>query len=270
MKLPAISVCSRNYVKQANLTDAEKDVLMSPYVYNLFNNATGMEYSKADANAARNAPYGWGIKKEDFILKATIRKREVDVAAEFWSRCFVFNGVKDGDTGGELTLGHGEHLHMFMNVDQGRYLVRDTTAGVNYKFLPRPYKSFGDESCVDTQETLAIKELRWHSKYTWWSCVEECIVQETVHVCKCRSDSSIPDEFVNEKTWKLANLLNGSACQCPQPCQFVQYDLRTSLAAFPNLMLAESLVRKGNAESCEKMRLINHSVTDRESEYGIR
>ncbi|XP_067686984.1 acid-sensing ion channel 4-A-like [Haliotis asinina] len=289
MKLPAISLCSKNFDTLANATDAERDAMITLLIYRLFNNASSMGYSEAFAKTAVSAPYNPGIKKEDFILKAYVRAREIDIAAEFEvsenylsGPCFVFNGMKDGYTQREITLGHGENLYMFLNIDQGRYLARDTAAGVNvifhdpndklsshsqsvvvapgmsttigltptqYKFLPKPFKSFGDEGCMNDHDILKLKKLRWHRKYTWWSCVEECIFLQAVHVCKCQPDSGVP-----LKTWKLAYLQNGSACQCPQPCHFVKYDLRTSLAAFPSHMISESLLRNGHAESYQQIR----------------
>ncbi|XP_046553029.1 acid-sensing ion channel 1-like [Haliotis rubra] len=63
-----------------------------------------------------------------------------------------------------------------------------------YKFLPKPYKSFGDDTCIDTDSPTFTNPLKYASSYSFDACIDECLSHHSTTNCRCKT-SSDPDDL---------------------------------------------------------------------------
>ncbi|KAK7474217.1 hypothetical protein BaRGS_00034566, partial [Batillaria attramentaria] len=97
---------------------------------------------------------------------------------------------------------------------------------IQYKFLPKPYMAFGDEPCVDTDESSFDYKLRLSDKYSYTACNLECTLEEVANRCGCRGVLNSEQVYFNVSA--------ENKCGCPRPCKYTEYDTRISSAVFPS------------------------------------
>ncbi|XP_041350835.1 acid-sensing ion channel 1-like isoform X2 [Gigantopelta aegis] len=110
-----------------------------------------------------------------------------------------------------------------------------------YKFLPRPYRSYGDGYCAETSALL-------YQNYSYDRCVFQWINKNVHHDCNC---STLPIEglpfkecsFLDIRTctlWKSIKYytqvaqMNVPPDDCPRPCEVVHYKPQMTSSAYPS------------------------------------
>ncbi|KAK6182118.1 hypothetical protein SNE40_009875 [Patella caerulea] len=86
---------------------------------------------------------------------------------------------------------------------------------VEYKFLPKPYRSYGNTFCEETSPD-----------YSHTACVFECIRNMTVDTCGCKTIQEYASNYIAAEAGKI--------CDCPRPCRFIKYEIQTSHSSYPS------------------------------------
>ncbi|XP_046553023.1 acid-sensing ion channel 1-like [Haliotis rubra] len=138
-----------------------------------------------------------------------------------------------------------------------------------YKFLPKPYKSFGDDTCIDTDSPTFTNPLKYASSYSFDACIDECLSHHSTTNCRCKT-SSDPDDlpypyctleelFGCTFTYTALVYYNQTSqrelCHCHKPCRFFVYDTKLSYGAFPSNAVTDYMVRNNVVPSAEYARL---------------
>ncbi|KAK7097605.1 acid-sensing ion channel 1C-like [Littorina saxatilis] len=124
------------------------------------------------------------------------------------------------------------------------------TRPLQYTFLPKPYKAYGDEACVDINDPSDPEypgQLRLTDQYSYAACNLECTVDAVEEMCGCRGvlnseNSSYPmctvEQFYGCYEKNLSrlyfNVTADNRCGCPRPCQYTEYQTDISSAYFPS------------------------------------
>ncbi|XP_067660493.1 acid-sensing ion channel 1A-like [Haliotis asinina] len=137
-----------------------------------------------------------------------------------------------------------------------------------YKFLPKPFKSFGDDSCIDTDSPSFVNPLKYASSYSFKACIDECVSHLSTTNCRCKTTSD-PDDlpYPNCTLEELFNCsfkytrsiyynqtLQREFCPCYKPCRFIVYDTKLSYGAFPSNSVTDYMVRNSVVPSAEYAR----------------
>ncbi|KAK7097607.1 hypothetical protein V1264_004555 [Littorina saxatilis] len=124
------------------------------------------------------------------------------------------------------------------------------TRPLQYTFLPKPYKAYGDEACVDINDPSDPEypgQLRLTDQYSYAACNLECTLDAVEEKCKCKGvlnseNSSYPmctvEQFYGcydkELSLLYFNVTADNRCGCPRPCQHTEYQTDISSAFFPS------------------------------------
>ncbi|XP_050416629.1 amiloride-sensitive sodium channel subunit beta isoform X2 [Patella vulgata] len=224
----------------------------------------------------------------DDLFKVCLWKNRVIPCVDFWKpvftdlgRCFVFNHNATDRLSADSTGTKGG-LSFIASINQAGYLVSDSPAAglkvsihdpdeppqtanygilaspgastsigirkTSYKFLPAPFKAYGDSSCIVNDDPSLLSKMKYSSVYNRETCIRECLGELTVKNCSCKSVTE-PD-FLPYPYCTLQQLVdcyrplldtyygNDHAevlCDCPRLCFFNLYHTRTSMAMFPSV-----------------------------------
>ncbi|XP_065941363.1 acid-sensing ion channel 4-A-like [Magallana gigas] len=96
---------------------------------------------------------------------------------------------------------------------------------MEYRYLPSPYKIYGNQFCVDTKSPDYRNPLQYYDVYSKTACMRECKQDHVFQLCGCRTpyDKERFDQ-------------NGSAqeqCICPTECEYDEYQAGLSTGYFP-------------------------------------
>ncbi|XP_071088473.1 acid-sensing ion channel 1A-like [Haliotis cracherodii] len=157
-----------------------------------------------------------------------------------------------------------------------------------YKFLPKPYKSFGADNCLDTDSPSFRNPLKYASTYSWDACISECLSHYTTTNCGCKTTEdpgkcdtrlsstncecksiedpvSLPypyctmEGFINctlayMQTIYINHTSQRELCNCEKPCRFFVYDTKLSYGAFPSMAVTNYMVENNFVPSAEYAR----------------
>ncbi|XP_061179662.1 acid-sensing ion channel 2-like [Saccostrea echinata] len=196
-----------------------------------------------------------------------------------WGLCFSFNGLDTREPRRTHYTGSILGLTMYLHINQSDYVfARNMGAGIKlvihdhneepnimnsgflispgfttymplemtkYKFLPHPFKAFGNEYCEDVDKAGFINNLNHHRLYSYSGCLRECKEKFAFQKCSCRSHHdlgqlepicSIERDYHCHKPAREefdGNLTLQIECGCPIPCSNIEYKTHISSAYFP-------------------------------------
>ncbi|KAK6173213.1 hypothetical protein SNE40_016707 [Patella caerulea] len=222
-------------------------------------------------------------------------KNQVIGCDNFWKpiftdlgRCFAFNHNASDKLSVDSTGTKGA-LSFIASINQKGYLVSDNTAaglklnihdqyqlpdvsnnGIitspgsstliglrkeSYKFLPAPFKAYGDSYCVANDDPALLSKMKYSSVYNRETCIRECLGEITVNNCSCKSvtePESLPlpyctlEELVHCYRPTLGLYYSNNhfkVCDCPRVCVFNKYKTRISMGMFPSTNAMKELVK---------------------------
>ncbi|XP_050406296.1 acid-sensing ion channel 1C [Patella vulgata] len=175
----------------------------------------------------------------DPVVQSVGRKSGLQLLLSTLQDGYIVNN--QGDAGFEVFI-HESHTPAPLNSGGGipvspGFNTHIAMKPVEYKFLPKPYRSYGDVFCEETSPG-----------YSHTACVDECIQNMTVDTCGCKTMLEYDTHpSVKNCTFKetydcylqiiIANYIAaeaGDICNCPRPCRFIKYEIQTSQSSYPS------------------------------------
>ncbi|RUS74691.1 hypothetical protein EGW08_017549 [Elysia chlorotica] len=164
--------------------------------------------------------------------------------------CYQFNSVQHAPGRGHWNVtSHGRHsgLRLLLNIHQDDYgIVFDNNAGLRYSFLPAPYRSYGSDSCLETDkhsDTLRAKMPTGES-YDFQRCRDLCVVRRASLLCGCYIVGM----------GQSGNGILPVECDCPRPCSFVRYDIVVSSSQMPSEASLPAIMKYLNITEASRVR----------------
>ncbi|XP_046364367.2 acid-sensing ion channel 1-like [Haliotis rufescens] len=278
MPFPAITVCNMNNIDvfEKNISQTLKNYLFNFTIYgNLppvnWSDPKSRELEQLTLSYV-NEHYSTNMSK--FISAVRWRgtgEMTFKPVNAYVGKCFVAN-TNLTDVAKSTFEGRNGGLEMFLNIgDEGAIMEGDLTAGAmiflhepkeyartlesgimlapgssffidvkqsKYKYMPAPYKSYGDSYCVDVDSTYSYDGCMraWASTQAATACnctsvIEPLEIQEKYPDCSMRQFSEC---YVVAHGYFLKQTLREDFPACQKPCSYVRYDTGISFARYPS------------------------------------
>ncbi|XP_067660435.1 amiloride-sensitive sodium channel subunit beta-like [Haliotis asinina] len=135
-----------------------------------------------------------------------------------------------------------------------------------FQYLPAPYPSFGNRTCVDTSSPTFNNTLEYHELYTYETCLQECFTRIIFDKCGCVRPS---DHGTMEKICSIIEAYTcywptygnvsqnpdvHSECGCEIPCNFDTYETQVSSSKFPSKVSIQYTIDLGYGGNEKSLR----------------
>ncbi|XP_071088937.1 acid-sensing ion channel 4-A-like [Haliotis cracherodii] len=126
-----------------------------------------------------------------------------------------------------------------------------------FKYLPAPYTSFENRTCVDTLSPTFNNTLEYHDIYTYETCLQECFTRITFNKCGCVKPS------YDGTMGKICSIIEANTCYeptfgsisqnpdvhtecgCRIPCTFDTYETKVSSSKYPSNVSIQYIIDLG-------------------------
>ncbi|ELU09628.1 hypothetical protein CAPTEDRAFT_190803 [Capitella teleta] len=241
--LPAMTICNINMIRKSY---AEKDELIKN-VFLGFDIATQSQSNLniSDPKVAEkvDAEYDYhsifidgGYQLQDMIDFCMLNSSLVTCSDYFTTistpmgNCFTFQSMEFIQKKGRLVAsqsGVEQGLSITVNISQDEYFYQkySYSAGIRVMRMPPPY---GDNTCIDIDNSNIRSHLKYFDEYTKSGCIEECNIDFLISSCQC-----VP-HMTNIKNVFKTNREYLNKCKCHDPCIKTSYQVTKSEASYPS------------------------------------
>ncbi|XP_076461712.1 acid-sensing ion channel 2-like [Babylonia areolata] len=244
LTFPAVTICLKSPFDKTRLLSMRNGTMLMEYVLSMteLNNPFPPKWTSEDLNQTfGNLSFtevfaNASVKPSDVIVWAYFGSERTNVAHDFevyWSTfetCFSFNRHHPMADSEERKVKPLETFEVLMKLNESR-LLPTTTTGVMYRFLGKPFFSYGGEDCVDTEDPLFRSPLGFNRSFTWRNCIFDAATRAAVQKCQCVTMSGKEEEIAAQQGGDSAN---GTRVLCTTQCAFTEYDHKLKLMPFPS------------------------------------
>lgn len=195
--------------------------------------------------------------------------------SSFNGNCYTFNSGINTSVLYSIKRGYRYGLEVVLNAEQYEYFLAESVAvGFNVFVHDQdqfPYYERVDSFSVGTGQQMEVAlrkvdynlltssyggqcrddvNLKYFGRYSYSSCITECLTDSIVRVCKCK-EQYLPGpaevcKLTSKCLYSVTASFNEEQCNCPIPCDFTIYEKMLSYSRFPPSHFIELLINNSD------------------------